>query len=221
MKMRNGFVSNSSSASFVVMRAHLNLRQVDSILNLKEGWDILEQTIDGIEYIKGNTMMDNFGIEGFMERIGARNVVIIESDNWSDGDEIYDKFASNVGEDIGNEDFWQTYGERELDWKQIARRLMAVVQFSSMELSKDLPHHPASLLLNAETYAMQNWQFVHKNMKSRKEIEEDGDWDPLGIKDAWKKTIEEYPDLTPQEIAKKIRNKRKRELEKDDDEDRE
>jgi len=56
--------------------------------------------------------MDNLGVESFMTKIGARNIVMIDSDNWSDGDDVHDKFASGVGDDVGHEDFWRTYGER-------------------------------------------------------------------------------------------------------------
>lgn len=208
MKARIGFVSNSSSSSFVVKRSHLNQRQAEAILGIKEDWTILEETIDGVEYIRGHTMMDNFGIEFFMDSIGARNVVLIETDNWADGDEVYAKFASKVGEDIGHEDFWRTYGDRELDWKQIARRLMAIVQHTAKELRDDIPHHPASLLLTAESYDIQNWQFVHKRMKNKDSFNSGTEVDDFGMAEEFDRVQKDNPDMTSQDVSNQVREEK-------------
>jgi len=57
----------------------------------------------------------------------------------------------------------KTFGvpmERELDWKLISRRLMAIVQFSALEL-RDIQQHPAALLIGSEAYSILNWQAIH------------------------------------------------------------
>lgn len=84
MKMRLGFVSNSSSASFVIRKHYLSENQIDLIHhhlwkgrkmgtygfngwdNQSDEWSIVE-TDDTIE---GNVHMDNFNMKQYLERIG-------------------------------------------------------------------------------------------------------------------------------------------------------
>jgi len=79
MKIRSGFVSNSSSSSFVIEKKYLSGEQMDKIRNhskvgkelgLPNGdtdpWSI-EETDD---FIEGFTWMDNFNMEYFLEKIG-------------------------------------------------------------------------------------------------------------------------------------------------------
>ena len=99
MKTRNGFVSNSSSSSFVVSKKHLTTIQMffimnydlvskfllehmltdKELLNDSEGWDITKELLNYAEgwditetetEIKGNTGMDNFGMQEYMRQIG-------------------------------------------------------------------------------------------------------------------------------------------------------
>jgi len=82
MKKREGFVSNSSSSSFIIRKENLNDDQKGKIFNHIEAskgmididyrdegdaWDIEED-----EYIiKGSTWMDNFDMGEFLSRIGV------------------------------------------------------------------------------------------------------------------------------------------------------
>jgi len=82
MKIRTGFVSNSSSSSFMIDKYYLSQEQIDKIKNHLEvskgmnedfynkdaydAWDITEEG----KYIKGFTSMDNFDMFFFLEKIG-------------------------------------------------------------------------------------------------------------------------------------------------------
>ena len=87
MKIRNGFVSNSSSSSFMISKSVLTEKQMEAIrdhINYAKNnfsdmigkclgkdtynwaWNILEND----EYILGNVDMDNFDMSDFLERIG-------------------------------------------------------------------------------------------------------------------------------------------------------
>lgn len=78
MKYRNGFVSNSSSASFIIGLSNITGRQFQQIVHYSldgnecEGWTI---TITDDE-IKGYTSMDNFNFDGYLDRIGVDPNVI-------------------------------------------------------------------------------------------------------------------------------------------------
>jgi hypothetical protein len=86
MKLRNGFVSNSSSSSFVLSKHFVSEYQLEKIRNhievakdegwveekggqlgWPEPWDISENEHE----VMGDTFMDNFDMEGFLERIGV------------------------------------------------------------------------------------------------------------------------------------------------------
>ena len=107
MKRREGFVSNSSSASFVIKKKNITDRQVEQIKNYqKEAWDIGEydkiiknpdhSMIDGefgyidefweiretTKEIEGHTYMDNFDFYKYLVAIGIKNEYIKwEADN--------------------------------------------------------------------------------------------------------------------------------------------
>ena len=79
MKIRNGFVSNSSSSSFIINKDDLSEEQVEKIRNhIKVGqklgiefceksdaWRIEEKT----NTICGFTIIDNFDMEEFLKKI--------------------------------------------------------------------------------------------------------------------------------------------------------
>lgn len=72
MKIRNGFVSNSSSSSFVVKKSYLSEYEINLIRNHEdvagcEAWTISETD----DTISGSTWMDNFSMFQYMKEIGV------------------------------------------------------------------------------------------------------------------------------------------------------
>jgi hypothetical protein len=74
MKRRIGFVSNSSSSSFIISRQYLSYEQIDKIKNhidrverFDDRWHIDEEE----DYIKGYCDMDNFNMREYLENIGV------------------------------------------------------------------------------------------------------------------------------------------------------
>lgn len=78
MKIRQGFVSNSSSSSFVINKECLSPKQIKQIYKhqtsgldfaLTDYWSITED-----EYrLYGSTIMDNFDMAEFLEIIGVNS----------------------------------------------------------------------------------------------------------------------------------------------------
>ncbi|MEN6550062.1 MAG: hypothetical protein ABFE07_28805 [Armatimonadia bacterium] len=82
MKVRSGFVSNSSSASFVILKFNLTKRQLKQIRSAQAyarrvgmeypeefatGWQLREDE----NVLWGTTPMDNFGMAEFLTKIGV------------------------------------------------------------------------------------------------------------------------------------------------------
>jgi len=94
MKIRNGFVSNSSSSSFVIKKDSITPFQIELIRNHMEigkrfdiyqswrsddsfdEWAISEDDME----IRGSTIIDNFDMDAFLEKIGVPENKI----EWSD-----------------------------------------------------------------------------------------------------------------------------------------
>ena len=100
MKLRNGFVSNSSSSSFVIQKKDLTKAQICAIKYHLEfgkllGMDNCEDEYDrwsmvGIKdrkcgIIELSTSMTNFNMREFLKRIGIPDEFVPEKDNWEEG----------------------------------------------------------------------------------------------------------------------------------------
>jgi len=88
MKTRNGFVSNSSSSSFVIGLAALSAQQLSKIMDhemlsrrygltcdTEDRWSI---TIND-DTVEGYTSMDNFNMKSFLDMIGVDKKFIMWS----------------------------------------------------------------------------------------------------------------------------------------------
>lgn len=80
MKTRNGFVSNSSSSSFIISKNLLSEWQINAIKNHAtslwfkrngcESYDIWDISEDNL-FVYGSTDMDNFSMGEFLSAIGV------------------------------------------------------------------------------------------------------------------------------------------------------
>jgi len=97
MKIRNGFVSNSSSSSFMVSLRKLSIEQLCKILNHQvwgekmgmeyaksDAWNI--EIRNGVLY--GDTFMDNFDMGKFMDKLGVTGIVWGQFDHGSEYNEV-------------------------------------------------------------------------------------------------------------------------------------
>ena len=103
MKRRSGFVSNSSSSSFVILKENLSEGQIQQIVDhsaiaskpmglykaleyAEDAWNI---RVLG-DRVSGATSMDNFSMAEFLQRIGVPDAVVSwgESEyDWSDDED--------------------------------------------------------------------------------------------------------------------------------------
>ncbi|MFA5745624.1 MAG: hypothetical protein WCX79_00285 [Candidatus Paceibacterota bacterium] len=89
MKTRHGFISNSSSSSFIISKQFLNELQIDAIKNHETNlyfkrsgcdkydvWNIHEDEL----FVYGFTSMDNFDMREFLSMIGIDDNIV----KWDD-----------------------------------------------------------------------------------------------------------------------------------------
>jgi hypothetical protein len=77
MKIRKGFVSNSSSSSFVISKEFLSPYQIKMIFaHGREAGDDAWTIEETDESISGDTIMDNFDMAEYLTNIGISNKFI-------------------------------------------------------------------------------------------------------------------------------------------------
>ncbi len=84
MKIRLSFVSNSSSASFLIPLSILSAEQYHQLINYsennyeKDSWiiNLIESDISIDKFVKGFTIMDNGDMGEFLENIGISSLYI-------------------------------------------------------------------------------------------------------------------------------------------------
>jgi len=104
MKIRCGFVSNSSSSSFVIKKHYLSQQQIDGIKNHAacgiayantDYWEITETE----DEIQGFTIVNNFNLYSYMyTKLGVKKEHIKTDedhwDHWEDKDECWNEYEN-------------------------------------------------------------------------------------------------------------------------------
>jgi hypothetical protein len=91
MKLRLGFVSNSSSSSFVLDKSKLTAQQRHKIMHAVQSsgdlWEI--EDVEGQDFLRFDTWMDNLGLGKLIEAVGAADAVVygeVQSCDWKTGE---------------------------------------------------------------------------------------------------------------------------------------
>lgn len=89
MKIRHGFVSNSSSASFIIPIGVLTEQQIYKLLSYQlyaqesslDGWLVqkVQDDVSSDEFIRGFTIMDNGDMDEFLSDLGISTLYVIST----------------------------------------------------------------------------------------------------------------------------------------------
>jgi len=128
MKIRNGFVSNSSSASYSIPLKILSEMQIEAIKKHSELGEMFGipyaddrwQVIIGVDNIKLDTSMDNFDMETFLEYIGIEGSDYnYESGHW----DVFPPFARGA----------RRMSRRKIKTKDLFRHFVSKLPFHTIE----------------------------------------------------------------------------------------